>query len=201
MGRVRAAEHLIAEHLIAEHLIAEHEHPDAGKKTFGDFLTFLHHVSAFDADRTAALYHWSPAELSQSAAVAERHGLERMAELPWVDVRQVFANAPIGVPGAWGYGLKEIVKAVDEYAPEYRSPWPDDLSPGLGARVMGWAAYDQPHPLDTTEMRTLTDHLEADVKGRWQILRWLRDTSQTKSASAPVRNGRRDGWYAEACGG
>lgn len=180
--------------------IAEREHPDAERKMFGDFLGFLHEAGAFDPARSAALYHWSPAEISQSSAVSKRHGLERLAELPWVDVRKVFADTPIGVPGAWGYGLKEIVKAVGEYAPEYRSPWPEDLSSGLGAMVMGWAAYDQPHPLDTTEMRTLTDYLEADVKGLWQVLGWLRDMSAAKTASAPMQN-RRGGWYAMARAG
>ena len=49
-------------------------------------------------------------------------------------------------------------------------------------------------------MRTLTDYLEADVKGLWQVLRWLRDTSAVKTASTPVQN-RRGGWYAMARAG
>ena len=112
--------------------VAEREHPDAEREMFGEFLAFLYHRGVFDPLRTAALYHWSPAEISQSAAAAERHGLERLQDLPWVDVRKVFADAPMGISGAWAYGLKEIVKAVGTYAPEYRSPWPEDLSSGLG---------------------------------------------------------------------
>jgi hypothetical protein len=179
--------------------IAEREHPDAERKMFGDFLAFLHQHGVFDPARSAALYHWSPAEISQSSAASKRHGLERLADLPWVDVRKVFANTPIGVPGGWAYGLKEIVRAVGEYAPKYKSPWPEELSSGLGAMVMGWEAYDQPEPLETKEMTTLTDYLEADVKGLWQVLRWLRDEYERP---APITaNTGRGGWYALARGG
>ena len=114
-----------------------------------------------------------------------------------MDVRKVFADAPIGIPGAWAYGLKEVVKAVGEYAPEYRSPWPDELSSGLGAMVMGWEAYDQPHPLDAPEMATLTEYLEADLKGLMHVVRFLRDARAMRSASSPVED-RRGGWYGWA---
>ena len=180
--------------------VAAREHPDAEQEMFGKFLAFLHQQGVFDPDRTAALYHWSPAEISQSKGAAERHGLERLTDLPWVDVRKVFADAPIGVPGAWAYGLKEVVKAVGAYAPGYRSPWPEDLSSGLSAMVMGWEAYDHPEPLETKEMTTLTEYLEADVKGLWQVLRWLHEASEAKSASSLVQD-RRGGWYALARGG
>lgn len=181
------------------HFTAEREHPDAEREMFGRFLAFLHHQGVFDPARSAALYHWSPAEISQSDAAAERHGLERLRDLPWVDVRKVFADAPIGVPGAWAYGLKEVVKAMGEYAPEYRSPWPEELSSGLGAMVMGWEAYDQVAPLGTKEMATLTEYLEADVKGLMHVLHWIRD--QSNEHAQHQRTSGRGGWYALARGG
>lgn len=175
--------------------VARHEHPDAEREMFGEFLTWLHERGVFNVAQSAALYHWSPAEITQSNAAAERQGLERLRDLPWVDVRKVFADVPIGIPGAWAYGLKEIVKAVGEYAPEYWSPWPDELSSGLGAMVMGWEAYDQDDPLGTKEMATLTSYLEADVRGLCQVMEFLRAESG-RTTFASNRTGR--GWYAMA---
>ena len=179
--------------------VAAEEYPDAERKMFENFLSFLHKMGIFDNARSAALYHWSPAEKWQADAAESRHGLKRLSDLPWVDLRKVFADTPIGIRGAWGYGLKEIVMAVGEYAPQFHSPWPEDLSSGLSAMVMGWEAYKQPRPLDSPEMSTLSKYLEADVKGLMTVLRWLQD-----QCPGPYHNQQasgRGGWYAMARAG
>jgi len=57
---------------------------------------------------------------------------------------------------------------------------------------MGWEAYDQPNPIHTKEMTTLTEYLEADVKGLWQMLKWLRESVDDQPRlTRSVR-----GWYA-----
>ncbi len=88
--------------------------------------------------------------------------------------RDPFLSGPVGIPGAWGYKLKEVVSALGTHEADYRVGWPGDLAEGLRAMVMGWRAYQAANPLDTPEMRTLTAYLETDCKALWTILRWLR---------------------------
>jgi uncharacterized protein len=125
----------------------------------------------------AALYHWSSAEVWQIGKAADRHRLPRghsLRRLPWVDLQRVFKNGPCGLPGAWGFGLKEVAKAVGKVNPVYAPQWPGDLDAGLRAMVMGWRAYEKEDPVQSAEMESITEYLEADCQALWKILGWLR---------------------------
>jgi len=124
-----------------------------------------------------SLYHWSNAEVWQARRVADRHQLPSthpLRNLPWLDLQKVFLNSSFCIPGAWKYGLKDIAKALGKIKPEFDPQWPGDLDEGLRAMAMGWKAYQAQNPLQSEEMRTLSNYLEADCKALWKILKWIR---------------------------
>jgi len=145
------------------------------------FLEFLmaQTQGAFADENRTAFYHWTEAEVWQALRASARHqlsGSHPLRRLPWYDLQQTFRQAPIGLPGAWNYQLKEIARALGSVAPRFGLEWPGDLDRGLRAMVMGWKAYENPSPLQSKEMQILKRYLEADCKALWQILRWLRST-------------------------
>ena len=169
--------------------VAAREDHESESTMFQEFLSFLVDRGVFEAGQSAALYHWSNAEVWQSKHAAERHGLERLASLPWVDIQKPFHEGPIALPGAWEFGLKSVAAAVGSYSPEHRVDWPKELGAGLAAMVMGWAMYQQSKPLvDTCEMDMISQYLEIDCKAMWQVLRWLR--------AAAVDRPMAGGWYS-----
>ena len=151
--------------------VAAHENEEAERDMLIEFGKFLKAKGVFSAGSDAALYHWSAAEIWQSKHAAERHGLKWLADLPWVDLQVPFHDGPIALPGAWGFGIKEIATSLP---PEYKVKWPDGLGVGLAAMVAGFAAYEQPEPEATPEMKLLGEYLKVDVIATGQILRWLR---------------------------
>jgi uncharacterized protein len=148
---------------------------------FERFLAFLteHTHGAFADRRATALYHWTRAEARQMGSLFKRHDLARdhpLRSLPWVDLQKPFHAGPVAIPGAWGFGLKEMATALGAHDAEHRVEWPGDLDAGLRAMVMGWRAYESLDPLETAEMKMLNTYLETDCKALWQMLRWLRES-------------------------
>ena len=45
------------------------------------------------------------------------------------------------MPGAWGFGVKEVAKALGHLDPQYDPQWVGDLDNGLGAMLLGWRLY------------------------------------------------------------
>jgi uncharacterized protein len=160
-------------------IIAEAETYEAEKEMFRSFLERLEALAGcemLDGSRTA-LYHWTSAEVWQTKRAAERFQHEEdhpLRKLPWCDLQKLFLNGPIGMPGAWSYGLKEITKALGKYNPDFVTCWPEELAEGLNAMVLGWRAFEKVEPVQSEEMKTLSQYLEADCKALWQILKWLR---------------------------
>lgn len=155
--------------------IAASESHDAEKQIFEEFLAFLESQNVFSSN--ASLYHWTNAEVWQSRKAAERIGDERIANMPWVDLYDVFLKTPIGIPGCLEFGLKRVAKALAQYAPEFAVEWPDGLGDGLSAQVMSWAAYRHPDPVQTEELKLVGKYLEIDVKATWMIHRWLKSVA------------------------
>lgn len=175
------------------------------RQMFDEFLRFLKEHGIFDPRRHGGtLYHWSGAELTQARRAAERHHLPILDALPWTDLQAPFHGAPLGVPGAWGYGIKEVAQALGRCSPEHGVTWPDGLAEGLSAMVMGWRMYESPDPARSPEMAVLSAYLEADVRALWQVLRWLRangsrqaeqQAQQCKAASSMVLPPLLRRWY------
>lgn len=144
-----------------------------------EFLEFLENKTEnkLTEDNVSVLYHWSSAEVWQTRKVIERHSIDKNSpihSLPWYDLLNIFNNGPASVPGAWGFGLKEVAKSLGKLYPQYNPEWPGDLDAGLTAMVMGWKAYENKKPLETIEMSNIKEYLEADCKALWNVLKWLR---------------------------
>ena len=169
---------------------AEEETHEAEAKMLRKFLSFLRGRGVFDPAKTAALYHFSSAEVWQARQAAQRHGLWQLETLPFIDLREVFLNGPICLPGCWNFGLKEITQALGEYAPRYKVEWPDGMS-GQAAQVAGWAAYDEEEPLKTDEMKLIAEYLEKDCVALERLLAWLRNSQRSTKQQEATCNG----WY------
>lgn len=154
---------------IAEQESHVHEHV-----MLEQFEAFLQNKTSnmFTDPHSTALYHWTGAETWQLRRAADRRGLDvghPLRNLPWYDLqKEVFLAEPIGVPGAWGYELKDVAIALGLVE------WPGSLGDGLRATVAGWKAYKQDFPSDSDEMRTVAQYNEVDCKALWEIVRWLR---------------------------
>jgi beta-lactamase superfamily II metal-dependent hydrolase len=162
-----------------EPFIAKKENLDQEGEMIEEFIQFLDTKTngAFkDSDRTA-LYHWTSAEVTQSRKAARRLNLSQnhpINQLPWVDLQKAFMQTPCGIPGAWGFGLKEVAKGLGKLDTNFDPQWVGDMDDGLGAMVLGWRAYENRRPANCDEMKIIRQYLEADCKALWCILRWMR---------------------------
>ena len=160
-----------------EKFVASEENHHSEHRMVEEFCRFYEEQgSSFDPADTV-LYHWGDAEVSQSRKAAARQGYDQdhpLCRLPWHDLSKTFSDTPIGMPGAWKYGLKDIVGALARYDNDFDPKWPDDLFSGSEAMVLGWEAYTKANPLETMEMAEITAYLEADCQAMRQALRWLR---------------------------
>jgi uncharacterized protein len=160
-------------------LVASAEDPGQERTTLEAFVDFLDSQTqgGFVDEARTSIYHWTSAEAWQAHRASDRHGFpdaHPLRSLPWVDLYEVFLDGPIALPGAWTYKLKHVTKALADLYPELELTWPGNLDQGLRAMVMGWSAYQTPNPLESREMMTLTEYLEADCKALWGILKWMR---------------------------
>ena len=154
--------------------VAASETPEAERIMFEEFLGFLEQMGALKPNGDAVLYHWSGAEVWQSAKAAERLGIPRLAALPWCDLQKPFNAGPIALPGCWSFGLKPVAKALGQVSPDHYVEWPESLADGLSASVMGWRMYERPEPLQSPELGMLSEYLEIDCKAMWAVLSWMR---------------------------
>lgn len=169
-----------------EPLVAQAEDIRAEGQLLDRFIEVLRVNSqgAFTDPTQAVLYHWTAAEVWQTQRAADRHALPSdhpLRHLPWNDLQKVFLNGPVALPGALVYGLKEVAAAVGTCVPAYATHWPEDINQGLRAMVMGWKAYSQPNPLETSEFQLLQEYLGSDCTALHNILSWLRDSLDTSS--------------------
>lgn len=158
-----------------EVFIAEEESHNAEHEMLLKFQSFLDKMTNDKLTdlEASVLYHWTNAEIWQLRNAANRHGLDDehpLRKLPWYDLQKdVFLKEPIGVPGAWSYGLKNIATALGVVN------WPGDLGDGLRATVAGWKAYQTTSPLESDEMQIITEYNEVDCRALYEILSWMRN--------------------------
>lgn len=79
------------------------------------------------------LVHWSGAEPRQWKDVAEKYSIPNFTE--WYDLLEYFRGNEIVLNGAFGYGLKEVCRALRKYN-KISSNWEDDCKSGLFAMEM-----------------------------------------------------------------
>jgi uncharacterized protein len=159
--------------------IAKAENQDEEKAMFTALIEHLNNETNGNVTNSAetALFHWTGAEVWQSRRSSDRLSFAAhhpLRQLPWYDLQKPFTEAPGALPGAWGYGLKEIALALGQAESDLAVKWPQSLCEGLAAMVMGWHSYDTEDPLNCTEMTTLKQYLEIDCAALSAILQWLR---------------------------
>jgi hypothetical protein len=165
-----------------ERFTADDYTPEAERAIFEQFIAFLRKRGAVYGSvqeatvvEGTALYHWSQAEVSQSANVAKRLGIDVLTSLPWVDLKEAFEVGPLALKGMWNWSIKSVLEAVGDVSPEHRVDYPEGLSAGDNAMVLALRAYQRGGDvLGSPEIMLITNYLETDCKGLWQILRWLR---------------------------
>jgi hypothetical protein len=162
-----------------QNFVAPAENHVQERKMLEEFLEFLQTRTGgtFTDGARTSLYHWTSAEVWQALRASDRHRFPEshpLRRLPWCDLQRGFLEGPIGLPNLWSYQLKAVSKAVGRLRPDLAPQWPGDLDQGLRAMVMGWQAYQAPQPLESAEMKTIAQYLEADCRAVWGILAWLR---------------------------
>ena len=178
---------------------AAREDHAAERAMFVEFLAFLTQKGVFASAGDVALWHWSQAEVHQSQRAAERLNLPRLAELPWSDLQRPFRDGPIALSGMWDFGLKSVSKCLGKLSPEHKVQYPEGLGDGMAAMTMAWSAYRKRNPLQSHEMKLISQYLEVDCKSLWQVLRWLRDQGGERKVRQSTYG--RGGWYALARAG
>lgn len=154
--------------------IADAENVSGERQLLEEFEEFVRTQTdgRFSDTSSTVLFHWTNAEVWQLRRACDRQGLDPshpLRNLPWFDLqKEVFLAEPVGVPGAWGYGLKEVVPALGLVQ------WPGNLDDGLGASVAGWKAYKASRPIDSPDMMVVKDYNEIDCMAIYELVRWLR---------------------------
>ena len=132
----------------------------------------------------ARIVHWSPAEPNLLAnshnSAHDRHDDWRLpATLGWFDaLDRLVHRVPVGVAGAWGFGLKQIAKGMHR-AGLIATVWGDGPADGLGAMA---AAFEAEHRAgsegrrlaDYDFIRAGAEYNEVDCRAMAEIVSWLR---------------------------
>lgn len=157
---------------------ARNETLEAERLALSEFLDWLTDVTGdqhLDPDCTA-LYHWTYAERSQASRAGDRHGWadqHPIRNLPWIDLQRPFTQGPCCLPGMWKFGLKDVASSLSEHQSAFTVEWPEDLTEGLDAMVLGWRAYERDTPLRSDEMDAIHEYLEVDCRALERIRTWL----------------------------
>jgi predicted RecB family nuclease len=177
-------------------------HREAGEWRFARFLSdtltedgearvidgWLEHMEAvrrrLDPAGSPAVIHWSHAETStfETAynSACERHPERAWTSPHWFDLlKHVFRAEPVVVRGAFGFGLKEIAKALHGHG-FIETLWEDSSLDGLGAMTGAWWCYEEAGrkglPVEDLDlMREIVRYNEIDCRVLMDVVRFLRE--------------------------
>jgi hypothetical protein len=129
---------------------------------------------------SARICHWSGAERfafahAYRSALLRHPGNAWPESLPWFDVLEtVFRRIPIGISGAFDYGLKSIGNAMHR-AGLIETSWEDDSLDGLAAMVGFVRAAEGNASLSTHPLtRRIGRYNEVDCRVMMEALSWVR---------------------------
>jgi len=125
--------------------------PDNEKKVIVEWLNDLDAALSKVNNKTKIpIYHWSPAEVVQLKRVKKEYGLTIVCKketissfidkMHFIDLYQIFKTAKVGIPGAFGYGLKTVAKALYNLG-KIKDTWEENLN-GADAMVAAWYLND-----------------------------------------------------------
>lgn len=102
-------------------------------------------------------YHWSHAEFTFIKKAHERHGFEYLVNLELYDLLKIFKSEPILIKGAFNYGLKNIVKAMNQHK-MVNTIWDNDMD-GLTA-MFKIIEINQRAVMENKELKNYPEALE-----------------------------------------
>ncbi len=166
-----------------ENFIAERATEDAEAKVIADWLRHMESTRCRLAPHLARpiCFHWSAAEdntfRGQYDSFRKRHPEFSGEDPNWFDfLARVIRAEPVIVPGAFGFGLKALAKAMFKLG-HVQVLWDEGPSDGLGAMVGAWRAYarcgEQPVSSDPL-MQGIAKYNNIDCLAMQQIIDWLR---------------------------
>ncbi|CAN5858983.1 hypothetical protein BH20GEM1_BH20GEM1_00770 [soil metagenome] len=130
-----------------------------------------------------AVLHWSHAETStfETAynSACERHPEREWPSPRWFDLlERVFHAEPVVVRGAFGFGLKEIARALHGQG-FIETLWEDSSLDGLGAMTGAWWCYEEAGrgglPVEDLDlMREIVRYNEIDCRVLMDVVGFLR---------------------------
>ena len=130
------------------------------------------------------IVHWSPAEPNLLAnsynSAADRHPTWRLPDgIGWFDaLDSLIHRVPVGVTGAWGFGLKAIAKGMHQ-AGLIATVWSDGPADGLGAMAAAYEADRRASAAGDTLydyefLRAVAAYNEVDCRAMAEVVEWLR---------------------------
>jgi hypothetical protein len=123
------------------------------------------------------LIHWSSAEpIIFNKKLKEYDLFEQNYRLNWFDLLKVFKydEEPIIIKECFGFGLKEIVKKLNDYG-EITLSW-SDLDDGLLSSFIARDIYNKKCSLDpNNEMYSIIEYNYNDCKALYLLLDWMRN--------------------------
>lgn len=166
-----------------ENFIAERATEGAEAKVIADWLHHMESTRLRLAPHLARpiCFHWSAAEdntfRGQYDSFRKRHPEFSGEDPNWFDfLARVIRAEPVIVPGALGFGLKALAKAMFNLG-HVQVLWDEGPSDGLGAMVGAWRAYarcgDRPVSSDPL-MQGIAKYNNIDCLAMQQIIDWLR---------------------------
>ena len=130
--------------------------------------------------------HWSGAEPinfeTAYNSARERHPDRAWTSPRWFDVlKRVFHAEPVVVRGAFGFGLKEIARALQGHC-LIGTLWEDSSLDGLGAMTGAWWSYEEGRGSGVLFervdlMRVIVRYNEVDCQVLMEVMQFLRHNS------------------------
>ncbi|MGH8542075.1 MAG: ribonuclease H-like domain-containing protein, partial [Gammaproteobacteria bacterium] len=157
---------------------------EAEARVIDSWLMHMEAVRArLDADGSPLIIHWSGAEPinfeTAYNSACRRHPEHEWPQPRWFDLLQrVFRAEPLVVQGVFGFGLKEIARALHGHG-LVEIVWEDSSVDGLGAMTGAWWSYEEAGQRGVTVeeidlMGEILRYNEGDGSALMSVLRCLR---------------------------
>jgi hypothetical protein len=167
-----------------ERFLADELTEEAEARVIDAWLAHMEAVrTRLDPDGSPLIIHWSGAEPinfeTAYNSARERHPDRGWTSPRWFDLlKRVFHAEPVVVRGAFGFGLKEIARALHGHG-LIEALWEDSSQDGLGAMVGAWWSYEETgrrrvavEEIDL--MREILRYNEVDCLMLVELTEWLR---------------------------
>lgn len=138
--------------------------PENEKKIILDWMTDMN--KHFSHGEKIPVYHWSPAETIQLKRVRAAYKSNKLKgfidRLHCIDLYKIFKDSKVGIPGAFGYGLKTVAKALHNLG-KIENTWEENLN-GADAMVAAWYLNNRNDDLMIEGHKVATDKLQEAEK-------------------------------------